>query len=1486
MRRIASLILTALLLTSFLTGTMSMLPLAFALNELSVTFIEIGQNGVISEKYPTLRLTVKDSNGNFVPGVLITVTNPPYCSNDYPYYQWSVNERVSDYVVRANSFPTEAIRDNFQFTFQKANYNPKVVARELAINAVFVAVCDENGNNLHLSGIQIDMNSIPSHTQVASQFLAVYVNSQRYLVTRYSYLSEFPWENGLCYLVLDQNYNLVTDPQIYYDAFYTLLVGPYLSTGFDLNALSRLQQYAQDLIVYGGESYLLAKLRDFFAEVAGQLIGSALLSELKVTEIGQKIVNNINNINRLWEEYMSFLEGIQELTELGMYTVAMDMLHNAGNSFQSLHDTISQYRGTTRFDYSQVNAIYEQWADAATDLRLAIDILSGILPDPGLDHQVFDVALEIVHGITGIDVSILWATPQIPLIFANSIFKFVAIHGEFYDYFTKREIPSAILRERIQSTGRLRILVPVPSEGDFTLSAYHVSSSMTSTTIFAGFTAGFTVDVRLVSGAVPAVFLSLSGQDGTMSVSFVPQSNTPPFTSTLSISTTASTSGRFTLTVSGSGAGVTRTSQVVLEVLNPPNLVGAITVDPLNSGSGTVMYGAYTRYHGRVDPYYNGRTVELVQSVDGGNLFYIIGQYIPTSNNEWYYPSSLTVVPIWLSAWKEVELPCTYLMKAFIEGTGEAVQSNIVSFTMIKATTSTKARIDRDLVMDGEPVSINGTIFSPLGISGSRYFCKGTYYIEWREEGNPVWYSLTSGSLNEEFKIPPDGGPYCILFSVPTQNWVPPRAGTYLVRIRYSGDKNYEASQSDELKVTVVPKTYPVTISLSGLPSSNTSNVYFDNVFCATLNGGTSQSFNISSDKFPIVTINETIEYGLDARYVSSTLSTVITGSKTYDFKFHKEYRFSTEVTENASGRILASCLEWADADSTINATAVASQGFDFDYWILDDNFAGSDQSLLLTMDSTHILKAFFRVQTFSDGFESGNLSAWTGTVLTYGETATVNNATAHHGLYSGKFASNGGGGDEVACVYRTIPSCPELYSRGYFYVAKSGITKDYDRFFFTIFRVGANSVAYAGWRQTGGVIKWILTLRDGTNYVDVFSSSSPVSGRWYCVELHWKKDSTSGLAELWVDGQLVCSSSNRDTAAFGDADLVRMGLAALINSSSTIVYSDCIKLANARIGPEQPRILSFSLSPNPFSPNGDGSKDSTIVKASFSETVQYTLQIKNGSDYLMRAWNGIDASLQITWDGKNSSGTKVPDGTYNVILTGASLIGVPLVLNGTLTVTVDTEQPAVTGFSVTPTSFNPQLGRTTRINYTLSENCYVTIKIYNSTGALKGTLLNGVLQTSGLNSVVWNGKDNSNIAVPSGTYTIRIYVSDTSGNRASPYPVIQTVTVDMQPPAVTGVSVSPSSFKPSIGQTTRINYTLSESCYVTIKIYDSTGALKKTLLEGVLQTSGPKSIVWNGRDNSNNIVPAGTYTIKMYVADRAGNKATPYPITKTVTVL
>ena len=91
-------------------------------------------------------------------------------------------------------------------------------------------------------------------------------------------------------------------------------------------------------------------------------------------------------------------------------------------------------------------------------------------------------------------------------------------------------------------------------------------------------------------------------------------------------------------------------------------------------------------------------------------------------------------------------------------------------------------------------------------------------------------------------------------------------------------------------------------------------------------------------------------------------------------------------------------------------------------------------------------------------------------------------------------------------------------YARGYFTFHNLVIDANNDRFFFIILRSRNNGLAYAGWKRTGDIVRWCITMRDGTTYPDVFSSTSPSVGRWYCIELHWEKDSSVGIARALQD--------------------------------------------------------------------------------------------------------------------------------------------------------------------------------------------------------------------------------------------------------------------------------------------------------------------------------------------------------------------------------
>jgi hypothetical protein len=181
---------------------------------------------------------------------------------------------------------------------------------------------------------------------------------------------------------------------------------------------------------------------------------------------------------------------------------------------------------------------------------------------------------------------------------------------------------------------------------------------------------------------------------------------------------------------------------------------------------------------------------------------------------------------------------------------------------------------------------------------------------------------------------------------------------------------------------------------------------------------------------------------------------------------------------------------------------------------------------------------------------------------------------------------SNGNLGTERAYCYKTVASQAELYARGYFRVAASGIAANDNRFFVIMFKAGSNPVAFAGWRMTGGVVKWSLLIRSGTGWATAYSAATPALNQWYCVELHWKKDAAAGLGEMYVDGALACSITGKNTTAYGNADRLEFGLPEIVNCANTTAYCDCVKVATAYLGYRTLTRVLKSVEMRPFASN------------------------------------------------------------------------------------------------------------------------------------------------------------------------------------------------------------------------------------------------------------------------------------------------------------
>jgi len=190
----------------------------------------------------------------------------------------------------------------------------------------------------------------------------------------------------------------------------------------------------------------------------------------------------------------------------------------------------------------------------------------------------------------------------------------------------------------------------------------------------------------------------------------------------------------------------------------------------------------------------------------------------------------------------------------------------------------------------------------------------------------------------------------------------------------------------------------------------------------------------------------------------------------------------------------------------------------------------------------------------FSDGFESGDLSQWSGT----SGTISVVSAQAHHGTRSVTYSTSPSG-----FCFKDFSLVDETYARCYVRFSSlpsSGFSSE----FFSLYTSGWSwragvAVGYHGGTPRFDLVDW------NYNFLD---SGSPnlVVGKWYCIEVSFKRGA-AGWAKLWVDDVLKVNVPG-DTSALSQSNRLVIGTFTWFGASYT-AFSDCVVVADAPIGME-----------------------------------------------------------------------------------------------------------------------------------------------------------------------------------------------------------------------------------------------------------------------------------------------------------------------------
>jgi len=200
------------------------------------------------------------------------------------------------------------------------------------------------------------------------------------------------------------------------------------------------------------------------------------------------------------------------------------------------------------------------------------------------------------------------------------------------------------------------------------------------------------------------------------------------------------------------------------------------------------------------------------------------------------------------------------------------------------------------------------------------------------------------------------------------------------------------------------------------------------------------------------------------------------------------------------------------------------------------------------------------------------------------------------------------------------------------------------------------------------------------------------------------------------------------------------------------------------------------AVAPNPFSPNGDGVKDTATlsVHADHAETLRLVItnwlgQTARGPVPLSGGKPVAPGTYSWVWNGRNNLNARIADGRYTVTADAAGLNGAPPVSgSGSMSFVMDTHAPTLASVKGSGTTFYPvRDGYRDTFTPTVvtNERSVLRLYVYTSTNHLVRTIQTGWLD-AGTHGVTWDGLVGTHLA-PAGTYRFRFWAIDLAGNRS-----------------------------------------------------------------------------------------------------------------------
>lgn len=303
-------------------------------------------------------------------------------------------------------------------------------------------------------------------------------------------------------------------------------------------------------------------------------------------------------------------------------------------------------------------------------------------------------------------------------------------------------------------------------------------------------------------------------------------------------------------------------------------------------------------------------------------------------------------------------------------------------------------------------------------------------------------------------------------------------------------------------------------------------------------------------------------------------------------------------------------------------------------------------------------------------------------------------------------------------------------------------------------------------------------------------------------------------------------------------------------------------RMENILVNTQQPPV-AVSIDLAAFSPNGDGVKDTLSLSPNVPVRTglsSWSLAVVDeaGKDVWTSSGTGSEGlAAKIGWDGKGSSKTALPEGTYRTRLTVTYVNGhAPTAWSPSFVIDLSPPQAKA---AADRAAFNPLADSSPKVTITQSgsEEDRWQGQILNAAGAVvKSWTFIGSPDAT----VSWDGSDDAGKTVPDGSYSYRLTATDPAGNAVTVSS--SAILVDTEKKAVR-LSTDKRAFSPNAD---RVNDELSLTPEVAsasrVKSWTVSVANKAGDVVRSFKGSGapPSRIGWDGKTDSGPLAPNGAY--------------------------